>query len=352
MVHLLDYALFPVLNYVIIGIYMNALFGIPSWISVIVSIVIVTSINLLGIKTLSFVNNALVIFMFIAVIYFVASAAGAISEGVGMGSFTSLPFYNPDTFDFGLILTGTSIACFSFMGFDAMTTLGEEVKEPQKTLPKAPVFVCLIMGAVFIVQAYFAQSVFPDYTQFTSNDEAFLDAAGAAGGNMLVMFISIAMIAGSIANAIDTAAGVSRIMYGMGRDEMLPKKIFAYIHPKTRVPVYSSVLLAIMAVIVIIVLNVGLGDVVTMINFGALVAFMFVNLSVIAHFFVKGKQRGAGGAVKYLIFPAIGLITCTVLFLSLSTMAKTVGFIWIAIGIVVLAISTKGFKKTPAELEL
>jgi amino acid transporter len=290
--------------------------------------------------------------MFIAVVYFIASAAGAVSGGVGLGIFGSLPFYNPETFDMSAILLGTSIACFSFMGFDAMTTLGEEVKEPKKNLPKAPVIVCFIMGAIFIVQAYFAQSVFPDFTQFTNNDEAFLDAAGAAGGNTLVIFISIAMIAGALANAIDSQAGVARIMYGMGRDEMLPKKIFAYLHPKTQVPVFSALILAAVAVIVVIVLNVGLGSVVIMINFGALTAFMFVNLSVIVHFFIRGKQRAGTAIVKFLILPAIGFVTCAVLFVSLAADAKTVGFIWLAIGIVVLAISTKGFKKKPVDLEI
>jgi amino acid transporter len=348
----LDYALFPILNYVVIGIYMEVLFGIPAWISVIVAIIIVTVINLLGIKTLSIVNNALVVFMFLAVIYFIVAAAGAVSGGTGLGEFTALPFYNSETFDISTVLLGTSIACFSFMGFDAMTTLGEEVKEPKKNLPKAPVMVCFIMGAIFIVQAYFAQSVFPDFTQFTSNDEAFLDAAGAAGGGTLITVISIAMVAGSIANAIDSQAGVARIMYGMGRDEMLPKKVFAYLHPKTQVPVYSALILAVMAVIVVIVLNVGLGAVVTMINFGALTAFMFVNISVIAHFFVRGKQRAGANILKFLIMPFIGFATCLVLFISLAAQAKIVGFIWLAIGIIVLAISSKGFKKTPADLEL
>jgi amino acid transporter len=348
----LDYALFPILNYVVIGIYMEVLFGIAPWISALVSIAVVTIINLSGIKTLSWVNNALVIFMFIAVVYFIASAAGALSGGAGIGEFTTLPFYNPETFDVNALLLGTSIACFSFMGFDAMTTLGEEVREPKKNLPKAPVLVCLIMGAIFIVQAYFAQSVFPDYNSFTSTDEAFLDASFVAGGSALITFISIAMIAGSIANAIDTQAGVARIMYGMGRDEMLPKKVFAYLHPKTQVPVYSTIIVTIVAIIVVVILNVGLGDVVIMINFGALTAFMFVNLSVIAHFFIRGKQRGGSAVVKYLILPAIGFITCLVLFLSLAAQAKIVGFIWLAIGVLVLAITTKGFRNKPADLNL
>jgi amino acid transporter len=118
------------------------------------------------------------------------------------------------------------------------------------------------------------------------------------------------------------------------------------------VPVFSALIIAAVAVIVVIVLNVGLGSVIIMINFGALTAFMFVNLSVIAHFFVKGRQRAGSAAVKYLILPALGFITCAVLFISLAAEAKTVGFVWLGIGIIVLAITSKGFKKNPAELEI
>lgn len=346
---LLDYALFPILNYIVIAIYVSTLIpSIPYWITVLASITIVTVVNLLGIKNLSKVNNALVIFMFIAVAYFIVASFTSLTRGVGAG-FTMLPFYNPETFQMSALLLGTSIACFSFMGFDAMTTLAEEVTNPGKTLSKATIIVCFFMGALFVLQAYFAQSVFPDFSQFTNLDSAFFDVAITAGGQALGTFISIAMIAGALANAIDSQAGVARVLYGMGRDEVIPKKFFAYLHPKTKVPMYSVLLLAGIAVIGA---TQSLELIITMINFGALTAFMFVNLSVIAKFYVKNRQRGLSGAIKYVVMPLIGFLTCLTLFINLSSAAKIAGFSWLAIGIIYLALTTNFFRTKPKNLDM
>lgn len=345
----LDYALFPIMNIVIASNYVNMLFGIDYWVSVVVIIIVVTAVNMLGVKSLSWVNNVLVLIMFIAIAYFVASATGFLSDGGGTG-FSTLPFYNPDTFDLTAIIAGCSIACFSFMGFDAMTTLAEEVKQPQKVLPKATVFVCLFMGFIFILQAYFAQSVFPDFMAFESVDNAFVEACAVAGGDALVTFISVAMIAGAVANAIDAQAGVARVLYGMGRDRMLPKAVFGHLSKKTQVPVYT---LAILAVIIFLGCFLDLNVIIVTINFGAFAAFMCVNADVIAHYFIKGKKRDAKGVVKYLVFPIIGFITCLVLFLGLDVVAKTAGAVWLVVGIIYLAVISKGFRKIPeADLDL
>ncbi|MGE5380503.1 MAG: APC family permease [Methylocystaceae bacterium] len=345
---LLDYALFPILNYIVIGIFTQMLFpSLNYWVIAIISIVLVTIVNLLGVKNVSRVNAFLVVFMFIAVIYFVGASFNVLGAGTGWG-FTSLPFYNPESFKLSALLMGTSIACFSFMGFDAMTTLAEEVREPAKTLSKATISVCFFMAVVFILQAYCAQSVFPDWTKFQSPDSAFMEAAGVAGGNTLFTVLCIAMIAGAVANAIDSQAGVARVLYGMGRDEVLPKKIFAYLHPKTRVPAYTIIILAVIAVVGA---SQDMGTIITMINFGALTAFMFVNLSVIAHYYIKEHRRSGAETFKYLIVPALGFVTCFLLFISLSTNAKIAGTIWVSIGILYILFSTKFFTKPFKEIK-
>ena len=346
---LLDYALFPIFNYIIIAIYTTALFPmIPYWAVIIAGIAIVTLVNALGIKSLSKINNFLVMFMFAVVAYFIIAAIIALSKGTGSG-FSSIALYNPKTFNFSALLLGTSIACFSFLGFDAMTTLAEEVKEPSKVLSKATIVVCFLMGFLFILQAYLAQSVSPDFMAITDPNSAFYDICVKVGGQVLGTLTSIAMIVASLANAIDSQAGVARILYSMGRDEVIPKKVFAYLHPKTKVPVYSLFILAIIAVIGA---TQSLDTILTMINFGALFAFMCVNISVIVHYYIKGKKRGAGGFIKFLLLPLLGFVTCFVLFISLSANAKIAGGIWLLIGIIYLASTTNFFRKTPKALDI
>lgn len=345
---LLDYALFPILNYIVIGIFTQMLFpSVNYWIIAIAAILLVTIVNLLGVKSVSRVNVFLVAFMFIAVFYFLGASFNALNHGVGWG-ISSLAFYNPANFNISALLLGTSIACFSFMGFDAMTTLAEEVHEPSKTLATATISVCFFMAVVFILQAFCAQAVFPDWNQFQSADTAFMEAAGAAGGQLLVTFLSIAMIAGAFANAIDSQAGVARVLYAMGRDEVIPKKVFAYLHPKTKVPVYTLVILALIAVIGA---SQDMNTIITMINFGALIAFMCVNLSVIFHYYIKDKKRSGMDFVKYLIVPALGFLACLTLFVSLSPNAKIAGTIWVSIGLLYVLISTRFFTRPFKEIK-
>jgi len=313
--------------------------------------VVVTVINLLGIKSLSRVNTFLVVLLFVVVIYFVvASLHTAVAPGgPGIGV---TAFINAQELNFSTLLAGTAVACFSFMGFDAMTTLAEEVKEPAKVLTKATVFVCLFMGLVFIVQAFCAQTMLPDFASLVpgdAQDGAFLNAAGAAGGNVLVTFMILAVVAGSLANAIDAQAGVSRVLYGMGRDHYIPNAVFAHLNKKTKVPTYTILICAVIGLIGSLV---DLNTIVTMINFGALTAFMCVNLSVIFHYFIRKRQRTGFSAVKYLAIPGLGFVTCFALFISLSMTAKTAGVVWLVIGAIVLAIATKGFREQPKALDM
>jgi amino acid transporter len=128
----------------------------------------------------------------------------------------------------------------------------------------------------------------------------------------------------------------------MGRDEVIPKKLFTYLHPKTKVPVFASIA---MAVFCVALGWVSLVSLIPMINFGALLAYTLVNLSVIIHFFINEKQRDGAGFFKYLLIPGLGFISCLVLFFSLAANAKIIGFSWLALGILYMAIKTNFFRK-------
>lgn len=338
---LLDYCLFPILNYICIALYVQAL--VPSlnyWVIYIGSVLLVTVINLMGVKNLARINNLLTVFGFLVVFYFIFRAVGVLGTGVGTG-FSSLALYNPATFNLRTVLLGASVACYSFIGFDTMTNLSEEVREPSKLMPKATMAVCLSMTVLFTLVAYLAQSIFPDFTQFIQVETAINQVAVIAGGQTMVTLICLAMVSCGIAFAVDAQAGVSRLLYGMGRDKVIPK-IFTYLHPATKVPVFASIM---MAVFCIAMGWISLVTLIPMINFGALLAYTMVNLSVIVHFYGRGKQRSASGLVKYFLIPGLGFICCLVLFFSLAVNAKLVGFGWLSLGIVYMAIKTDFFRK-------
>lgn len=339
---LLDYILFPLMNYIMLAIYTQQLF--PSWnysAILIGSILIIFVINMLGIKSITSVNNVITIFGFVAIVVFMIFGFKSAAAGTGWG-ISSRGFYNSDTFDVKMIIAGSAVACFSFLGFDTITTLAEDIRRPRWTLPRATIISCLIMAAIFVITSFIGQCVYPDYSSYKDPDSAFVDVAVAAGGNALATLISIALVVCTFAFSLDMIAGATRVMYGMGRDGVLPRKVFGYANKKG-VPVWNVV---IVTAVYLIFSNMSLGDVIPIINFGGLFAFIMVNFSVIVYFFGrKHKRDGIGDYLKYLIMPLFGGIICILLWLNLSSNAKVVGFCWLIAGIVYIAIWSHGFKK-------
>ncbi|MDF2859239.1 MAG: Putrescine importer PuuP, partial [Neobacillus sp.] len=344
---IVDYLLMPALNYIVLGLYLNALFpAIPAIYIVWVAIVVTCIINLIGIKSLANINGILTIFGFLVGTYFIYACIVVMGQNVGTG-FSSLAFYNPSTFSWGGLLTGASIAAFSYIGFDVITTLAEETKEPRKTLPRAILLVCYIMGIFFTAFAFVAQAVHPS-TEFVSTGVEILDVALIAGGTTVKNAICIAMVAGALAYSMDMLAAVSRLLFGMGRDGVLPKKIFGYIHPKTYVPVWNTIIVSLLC---FALSKMTIDKLIPLINFGGLFAYICVNASCFRYFFMKEKRRKGWGLVKFGIVPVVGFLLMLALWLSLEANAKTIGFIWLALGVLYIIIFTRGFRRPMVELE-
>ncbi len=347
---MLDYMLMPLLSYVIAAIFGSTLLpGVGYWVWILVALAVVTVVNMLGVKSLANVTQVLVVFMFLVLAYFIVSAVRGLAGGVGEGALLSLkPFYAKETFGWSSILAGTAIACFSFLGFDAITTMSEEVKNPRVTISRATVISCFVVGLLFILQAYLAQLIWPDYATIPDLDAAFYFVAGRVGGQLLATSLTLAIMAACLANALDAQAGAARLLYGMGRDGVIPKRFFGYLHPKTKTPILN---LALMAVVAVAGATLDLETIVSMINYGALVGFTLVNLSVIAHYFVKKRERGPAGVLNYVVLPGLGALVCLGLWASLSRLSLIVGSVWLGVGLIYTAASTGFFRKEPPILK-
>lgn len=338
---ILGYVMFVLMDFVFLTIYFQVLFPQTNYTLVMVIFIFVLGgLCLIGVKGVASINNILTIFGFAVMFYFIAVCFGAAGAGEGWG-LDSRAFINPETFDMGLIMAGVSIACFSFIGFDAITTIVEDIDRPKRNLPRACIIVCLIMAAIFAASAFAGQCVFPDFNAYSSPDNAFIDVSMLAGGSILVTFVSIACVVCSFAFELDMITSASQVLLGMGRDGILPKKFFGYANKKGT-PVLNIVLIM---VICLLCVGVSLGDSVMLVNFGVFVAFIMVNLSLIVHFWIKKKERGGANVFKFLIAPGLGFITCIVLLFGLDPTILLIGFGWLVLGVIYLAIWSRGFKK-------
>ena len=335
---LLDYLFLPMLNYLLIGVYMNAAIpAVPNWVWILGSIVLVTVLNIVGIVSVARANFLLLALQGIFIVVFVVMAFLTITK-VG-----TVDFMAPFTGDGSVggsspIFAGAAILCLSFLGFDAVSTLSEEAKDPTRTVPKAIMIATVVCGLIFFGLSYVSQLVFPS-NQFADVDSGSLDVMTAAGGQFLNTFFTAAYIVGCIGSALTSQASVARILYAMGRDGIMPRKVFGHVSLRFATPTFA---ILVVSVISLVAIWIDLGFLASIVSFGALIAFSAVNLTVIKHYFV---DAGVKNVFNNVVLPGIGFLLTAWLWTSLSWLTLEVGFIWLAIGVIWLAVVTRGFQR-------
>jgi len=346
---LLDYLFMPMINILLAKIYLEAIFpGVPSWIFVTALVALMTAFNLRGIKVVANLNSIIVVGQVAIMGVFLGLLVHGVYMGEGMGTLaTTKPFFSENAHVVPMI-TGATILCFSFLGFDGISSLSEETPNAGKVIPKAIFLTALIGGIIFVVVSYFLQLYFPDISRFKDPDasqpEIMLYVAGKFFQSVILCFSCVTVLASGMA----AHAGVSRLLYVMGRDGVFPEKVFGYVHPKWRTPTFNVVLVGVVAMSAI---TFDLVTATALINFGALVAFTFVNLSVISQFYIREKRnRTFKDHFHYLILPVIGALTVGALWLNLESSSMTLGLVWGAIGLGYLAFITNAFRKQPPQM--
>ena len=344
---LLDYLFLPMAIWLIGAAYLASAFpSIPQWLWVLAFIGITSAINIVGLKLANGINALLMLVQFLVLIAFVALCVHYIGGDASTPLWSIEPFFNGDL-QMPLIMSGAAIACYSFLGFDAVSTLTEETRDPRRTIPRAIMLITLIGGLIFIGVSYFVQRAHPSF-QFDSVDSAAYEIARNIGGDLFVSIFLIGLIVGQFASGLAAQASGSRLLFAMGRDGVLPKAFFGTLHARFGTPVNSILLCAAVA---LLALKLDVTTSTSFINFGAFLAFSLVNLSVIFHYWIGGEKKGLRELVLFLLFPFIGLVANVWLMVSLDHLAVYLGLSWLAIGVVYLAVLTGGFRRQPPELD-
>jgi amino acid transporter len=223
--------------------------------------------------------------------------------------------------------------------------LSEEVENPKRNIFLATVLVCLVTGILASAEVYGAQLLsyhqfgkdFGIFSQF-GDENVFSHVAGIAGGVLMTKVISLTLLIATIGSGMGSQLGAARLLYGMGRSNAIPKKFFGAIHPKTRIPANNVMFVGVIALIGAFLVSYDNGA--QLLNFGALIAFMGVNLAALTHYYIRGNDRTIG----HLIPPVLGFLICGFIWIHLSNLALVAGSIWMAAGIAFGAWKTKGFR--------
>lgn len=363
---ILDYILIPTVTAMSASIYIREFYPqVPYSVWLLLFAVSMGLLNLFGVELMAklglwmvVIGEAVVFAAFFVWAYYVA-------QGGGTGTLiSSVPFQFTSV---GALATATSICVLSYLGFDAITTLAEETEDPKRNVPRAMYGSVIIGMFTMFMTGYLGMLVIPNWRELIGQpgwiETALFQVSVIAGGRGFAAFYTAGyLLAMGVFNVVATAAG-ARLLYGMGRDDMIPKKIFGAINKRWQTPHWNIVIIVILEYILGIIMTVD--SIATLINYGALGGFIALNIGVIYlyYFKKKGKAPASVGEEdnwvppgsyfwKYALFPFIGLVVLVWVFTGMDNLALTIGTIWLVIGIIYEAIKTKGWKELPPQLDL
>lgn len=341
------YLALPMINAMLAKIYLSAgVPQLPAWSWIVGLIVLISFLNIFGVKLAASVNMLLVVFQVIIGVIFIYLNIRTIQ--VGPEHFLKIQEIIPATGELTGLFSAAALLALSFIGFDAITTLSEETIEPRKTIPKAILLVASIGGLFFFIVTYFMQSLFRDVSIFEDIEGASPEIAYIIGGNLfLALFLGGALFS-VFASGLAAQISASRLLFAMGRDKVLPEKLFGYLHPKYKTPVFNIILIGVLALSAIFL---SLEMATSLINIGAFTAFSFVNLCIMILFFKEKKPKTMARIASNFISPLIGLLFIVFLWASLDIISIIIGFAWALLGVVYVMLTTNFFRKPPPEIE-
>ncbi|MDD9266964.1 APC family permease [Paenibacillus sp. GCM10023248] len=337
---LLDYFFSPIIACLTFGIYLHAQFpSVPAYIWIVGLNIVLGIVNIIGIK---FSANISKLFVWIQILFIAVFCLFLFRNLTGdehpMGLFLQ------NDVPFSTILAGASIICFSFLGFDTVTTMAEETVNSQKTIPRAIMIIIITASILYLVPSVLTQLIYPHLT-FVHVDSAGFEIVQLVGGALLsTVFITVLILA-IFTQGLSSVTSVSRLLYVMGRDSILPQRVFGFLHPKLNTPVINIVIVSCVSLLALVI---SLDNAVKFVNFGALTAFFFVNISVIAQKYMKERRRSVKMTFLYLALPLIGAGFIGYLLSLLDRDALWMGGVWLLIGIVYHLIRKKAGSAAPA----
>ena len=342
---MLDYLLVPSLLYLVAAVSTKAavvnvplLSGVPSWVWFVLFVLVNTSINFRGIRMTARVIFYTLIAELLVLAVFVFVGLWALASG--KGHWTWSPLYDPGAFSWKILPGAASVALLSFLGFDGISLLAEEAKDAARRVRLAMIAALLGAGVLFIAQTWVAAMLTPDpHALISSGDPdgvAFYTAASVAAGPWLATLCAVATaLAWGIPDSMAAQAAISRLLFAMARDRQLPH-LLAKVSRKHAVPRN--------AILTVALINTGLGlymnnrtDGIALlsscINFGALTAFLLLNVSVIVYYLIRQRSRNL---FAHLLMPLVGAAIIVVVMVNANVAAQRLGFVWIGAGVLLL----------------
>jgi len=287
-----------------------------------------TILNLRGVETSARINAMMAAALGVVILLVVASILRYLFLLPHQpGAFYTTPFYDPATFSSSALFRGTSIAILTYIGFDGISTLSDEAKDPARNIPRAIVMTCLITGVLASIEVYLAQLVWPRGAAFQDLDTAYVSVAGRAGGVVMFAVVNASLLLATIGSGMASQLGAGRLLLAMGQDGSIPRQFFGAVHPKNRIPRNNILLIGVICLIGALLFSYQLGT--ELLNYGALLAFMGVNLAACLRSWRSGRLQQWWPILCSLA----GFAVCLFIWLNLGRLALLAGTLWAIVGV-------------------
>lgn len=344
---LLDYLLVPALMYVLAAVALNTFIpGVPRGVWVLVFGAFCLAVNWFGIKTTARVNMFFLLLQLVAVIAYVVWVLAALPGSLPQ----KLPLdvlWSEGTTIHGLF-GATSICVLSFLGFDAITTLTEEVRPEQRHLVgRSIVAVLLIIAAIAAVQTWVMSALAQGYDFGDLASGAYdMTTAKVSPVAGIAMAWGAALVTG-VAVTPPMLAAVARVLHAMAEGGQLSFHLIS-LHPRYGVPQRALLLASAISVGVALVFIDAPDALTGIVNFGALAAYTAVHLSVIV---LLGIKKRSGRWVAHMVLPAAGIAVIAAVATQMTDTARILGVSWFACGIVYYQLLSR-FRRSAAEASI
>lgn len=336
---ILDYLLIPSVTYVAAASALNQIMPwLPRGALIVAFLCIGTVVNYVGMKVTAAVNKGFLAIQLLVLAIFVALGLYALYHGAGAGHLTMKPLFQSGVFKVDMLFSAVSLCALSFLGFDAISTLAEEVNgDSRRVVGRATIAALCLAGLLFVVQTWVAADLANGMT-FASPDTAFYDIATIAGGKLLstITALTAALVFG-VSCAIVAQAAISRLLFAMARDGKVPA-FMAAVHPRYRTPHLSLLLVAGVSLVVSLCFLDHLDLLSMFVNFGAITGFLVLHVTVVVHFMLRNRSRAY---IRHLFCPLAGFGILAYVLYCMERAAWELGLAWLALGLLYHAVSMR-----------
>ncbi|MGW1224760.1 APC family permease [Streptomyces sp. NPDC002530] len=339
---MLDYLLIPAVAYLFSGIAMNALVPeVSRWVWTALAVVVTTFLNLWGVRAAARVGFAVLAMEIAVLLVFLGSAVVVlVRDGARRGWLT--PLTGDSGFSTTAVLGAVSVAVLSYLGFDAIASFAEEVTGGSRKVARAVLFCLVLAGALFVAQGYLAALLEPMSSAELAADpeaqgSAFYDTVDASVGTWLHDLVAVSKAIGAAFAALAGQAAAGRLVFAMARERRLPA-LLSKVDARSGVP-RPAILIAAAITLVAAVWAArrddGLDHLVSVVDIGALTAFVLLHASVVGWFAVR-RMEGPPVWWRHVLIPVVGAGILIAVIVEATGSAQIVGACWLAVGLAVL----------------